>query len=50
MKEMIYSSGRLKECIVLFEGEEQGFRFKIVSYGASPCAYIEIPKSIEKIQ
>lgn len=41
MKEMFYTSNRT--CEILYEDYYKDYHFCIVSYGAYPCAYVEIP-------
>lgn len=44
MKEMIYKS-RLQSPEILFEGKYEGIQFYILTFGAYPTAYVEIPKN-----
>lgn len=44
MREMTYTCFRIPPTI-LHADTYKGFRFKIVSHGTHPCAYIEIPYS-----
>ena len=41
MKQMIYGYETIKE--ILLQGEYDGRKFVIVSYGTHPCAYVEMP-------
>ena len=43
MIEMEYTE-RLKDPLVLEDGQYKGYNFWIISYGTHPCAYVEIPK------
>ena len=40
MKPMNYQNTRLEE--VLASGEHDGYKFKIISYGTHPCAYVAV--------
>lgn len=40
MKEMIYKKTKMEKEI-LDEGTVNGYRYKIISYGSHPCAYVE---------
>lgn len=41
MKEMVYGFG---EPGILDEGELQGYKYMVVSYGSHPCAYVQVPE------
>jgi len=42
MKPMEYKGERNSE--ILYEGEYNGFNFRILSLGTHPCAYVNLPK------
>lgn len=43
MKPMVYKNERSAE--ILYEGNVQGYDFRIISQGTHPCAYVKVPKS-----
>lgn len=43
MQQMIYETPP-RDVHILHEGMYEGFFYRIVSYGAWPCAYVRIPK------
>ena len=41
MKEMVYDFDKPG---ILDEGELQGYKYMVVSYGSHPCAYVQVPE------
>lgn len=45
MKEMVYQQQGIMGGEILDSGEIDGYKYKIVSYGIHPCAYVCLPKN-----
>ena len=46
MKPMIYVKRGIYPLIILEENTYKGFKFRVVSYGTHPCAYVEVTNTI----